>query len=75
MLWDVKSVKEEHEKLSKKVFPDLKIGMLHGKLPAKSGSASGGKLTKESVMSEFRDGKTDILVSTSVIVSVAMSGV
>lgn len=58
MLWDVKSVKEEYEKLSKKVFPDLKVAMLHGKLKPKE---------KEKIMGDFRGGKTDILVSTSVI--------
>ncbi len=64
----VKSVTEEYEKLSKHIFPDLNIGMLHGKLKskekdeimrnfsAKGGSASGGK-----------NKKFDILVSTSVV--------
>lgn len=58
LLWEVKSVKEEYEKLSKKVFPDLKVAMLHGKLAPKE---------KEKVMNGFRDKKTDILVSTSVV--------
>ena len=44
--------------------------MLHGKMPTSSktrrGLASGGK-SKEEVMRDFTDGKTDILVSTSVI--------
>lgn len=73
-VWDdVKAVKEEYEKLSKKVFPDLRVAMLHGKLPAKGGSppkdgqaASGGK-SKDEIMEDFKDGKTDLLVSTSVI--------
>ncbi len=64
---DVKSVTEEHEKLSKKVFPDLRVAMLHGKMPSKGGSASGGKATKEKVMEDFMNHKTDILVSTSVV--------
>ncbi|MDP2704060.1 MAG: ATP-dependent DNA helicase RecG [bacterium] len=55
---EVKSVKEEFEKLSKKIFPDLKMAMLHGKLKAKE---------KESIMKQFSNGTTDILVSTSVI--------
>ncbi len=63
---DVKAVKEEYEKLSQKVFPDLKVAMLHGKMPAKGGSASGGK-SKAEVMQDFQEGKTDILVSTSVV--------
>lgn len=57
-LWEVKSVKEEFEKLSQKIFPDLKVEMLHGQLKAK---------VKEGIMKKFREGKTDILVSTSVI--------
>ncbi|MEK7664251.1 MAG: ATP-dependent DNA helicase RecG [Patescibacteria group bacterium] len=58
-MWDdVKAVKEEYEKLSKEIFPDLKISMLHGKMKPKE---------KEQIMNEFRNGKTDILVSTSVI--------
>lgn len=64
---EVKTVKEEHEKLSKEIFPDLKVAMLHGKMPSGGGSASGVKTTKESVMNDFKDGKFDILVSTSVI--------
>ncbi len=65
---DKKSVMAEYEKLSKIIFPDLKIGYLHGKLKpsekeaimnrfsAKGGSSSGGK-----------NNEINILVSTSVI--------
>jgi ATP-dependent DNA helicase RecG len=73
LLWaEVKAVKEEYEKLSEKIFPDLEIDMIHGKIPAtrKRGrglaSAGGGK-SKEEIMSDFRNKKTDVLVSTSVI--------
>ncbi|MDP2696178.1 MAG: ATP-dependent DNA helicase RecG [bacterium] len=55
---EVKAVKEEYEKLSTKIFPDLKVGMLHGKLKAAE---------KEKVMSAFSGGDLNILVSTSVI--------
>ena len=55
---EIKSVKEEYDKLSKKVFPDLKIAMLHGKMRAKE---------KAEIMKKFGEGKTDILVSTSVV--------
>jgi len=54
----VKAVKEEYEKLSKEIFPDLKVGMLHGKMATKK---------KEKIMQDFKNKKTDILVSTSVI--------
>ncbi|KKR88951.1 MAG: ATP-dependent DNA helicase [Candidatus Wolfebacteria bacterium GW2011_GWA2_42_10] len=57
--WDnVKMVKEEYEKLSKKVFPDLRVLMLHGKMKAKE---------KNETMTRFNNRETDILVSTSVI--------
>ena len=55
---EAKAVKEEYEKLSKKVFPDLKVGMLHGKMKSKE---------KEKIMKDFKNKKTDILVSTSVV--------
>lgn len=58
-LWlDVKAVEEEYEKLSKKIFPDLRIAMLHGRLKPKE---------KEQIMNDFRARKYDILVSTSVV--------
>lgn len=57
-LLELKSVKEEFEKLSKKVFPDLKVVMLHGKIKGKE---------KDKIMKDFADKKFDILVSTSVI--------
>lgn len=54
----VKSVTQEYEKLSQKVFPKLRIAMLHGKLKSKE---------KEEIMKKFKQGKIDILVSTSVV--------
>ncbi|MBU3942830.1 ATP-dependent DNA helicase RecG, partial [Patescibacteria group bacterium] len=55
---EVKTVKEEHERLSKDIFPDLKLDILHGKMTPKE---------KEAVMLKFKNMKTDILVSTSVV--------
>jgi len=55
---DAKAVKEEYKNLSEKTFPDLEIGMLHGKMTPKQ---------KEKRMKKFKDGKIDILVSTSVV--------
>jgi len=43
-LMEVKAVKEEYEKLSKKIFPDLKISMLYGKMSSKE---------KEKIMTDF----------------------
>jgi ATP-dependent DNA helicase RecG len=54
---DVKAVKVEFERL-KKVFPKLRLGLLHGKLKAKE---------KTEILEQFKDGKIDILVSTPVI--------
>jgi ATP-dependent DNA helicase RecG len=48
----------EYERLSRDVFPDLKLGLLHGRLASAD---------KDSVMENFRSGKLDILVSTPVI--------
>lgn len=59
ILWaDVKAVQEEYKKLSEIVFPDLKVAMLHGKLKPKE---------KTEIMSKFKNGWYDIIVSTSVI--------
>ena len=55
---EVKAVKKEYEKLSKIIFPDLKVAMLHGKMATKE---------KEKIMKDFKSKKNDILVSTSVI--------
>jgi len=55
---EVKAVKEEYERLSKKVFPDLKVGMLHGKMKVNE---------KEKIMEGFKNKKIDVLVSTSVV--------
>ena len=54
----VKSVKAEHAKLDKEIFPELKVGLLHGKLKAAE---------KEKIMSDFLANRTQIIVSTSVI--------
>ena len=48
----------EAEKLQQEVFPKFKIGLLHGKLKNDE---------KEKVMKDFKDGKYDILVSTTVV--------
>jgi ATP-dependent DNA helicase RecG len=68
---ELKSVKEEYEKLSKKIFPDFRVAMLHGQMKSKekgkimSSFAEVASATKAGKATE--DKKTDILVSTSVI--------
>ena len=48
----------EYEYLSQNVFPNLRMGLLHGRMAAKD---------KEKVMQQFHDKELDILVSTPVI--------
>lgn len=55
---NVKSVKEEAERLSKNDFKNYKISTLHGKMKTQE---------KDKVMKDFLDGKINILVATSVI--------
>ncbi|MEF8846916.1 MAG: ATP-dependent DNA helicase RecG [Candidatus Paceibacterota bacterium] len=55
---DVKSVEEEYEKLNEEVFPDLKVGKLHGDMKNSK---------KERIMKKFKKGKLDIIISTSVV--------
>ena len=48
----------EYERLSGEVFPDLRLGLVHGRLKAEE---------KEGVMRRFRQGELDILVATPVV--------
>src|SRR5258708_2236325 len=54
---DAKSVKVEFERLQK-LLPHVKLGLLHGQLDAAE---------KERVMTAFRAGQIDVLLSTSVV--------
>jgi len=55
---DLKAATAEHERLSAEVFPDLRVGLLHGQMPGEE---------KDAVMRAFAAGEIDILVSTTVI--------
>lgn len=52
------SAVEEYERLQREVFPNYRLGLLHGRLKADE---------KESVMLQFQRGEIQILVSTSVV--------
>ncbi len=49
---------EEHNRLQQEIFPNHRLGLLHGRLRPDE---------KEDVMARFRDGEYHILVSTSVV--------
>ena len=53
-----KSAIQEHKKLDTQVFPNLRVGLLHGRMRP---------LEKEKIMTDFRERKLDILVSTAVV--------
>lgn len=55
---DVKAAVTEAERLDSEVFPELRVGLLHGRMkPAE----------KDEVMTKFRDREIDVLVATSVV--------
>ena len=56
--WDLKAVTEYARTLGEQVFPDLRVGLVHGRMKAKE---------KEAAMAAFTAGETNILVSTTVI--------
>jgi ATP-dependent DNA helicase RecG len=55
---DLKAATAEYETLRTDVFPDLRVGLMHGQLPADR---------KDEIMQQFVAGSIDILVSTTVI--------
>ena len=55
---DVRAAVEEHKRLSETIFPNFQIGLLHGRMSSQD---------KEEALSAFRDNKTQIIVSTTVI--------
>ncbi len=54
----MKAAEKMHGHLSREVFPGLAVGLLHGRLPAPE---------KEAAMEDFKLGRIQILVSTTVI--------
>jgi len=55
---EVKAAVDEAQRLQTEIFPNLRIGLLHGRMKADE---------KDAVMTAFRDGEYHIMVSTSVI--------
>jgi ATP-dependent DNA helicase RecG len=55
---EAKAAVEEHKRLQKTIFPDLRLGLMHGRLKSEE---------KEGVMRQFSEHELDIMVSTSVI--------
>jgi ATP-dependent DNA helicase RecG len=55
---ELKAAIDEYERLSKEVFPKLKLGLLHGRLSSEE---------KDDVMQRFHKNEVQILVSTTVV--------
>jgi len=55
---EARAAVEEHRRLQEEVFPDLRLGLLHGRMTAEE---------KEPVMREFYRGELDVLVCTPVV--------
>ena len=55
---DLKSALEMHNRLARQVFPELRLGLLHGRLSADE---------KERTMADFKAGRIQVLVSTTVV--------
>ncbi|MGB9199115.1 MAG: ATP-dependent DNA helicase RecG [Terriglobales bacterium] len=55
---ELKAAEQMHRQLREKVFPQLHVGLLHGRLDPD---------TKERIMREFQRGEIEILVATTVI--------
>lgn len=55
---EARAATTEHKRLQEEIFPDLRLGLLHGRMRSEE---------KESTMVLFASGELDILVSTSVV--------
>jgi len=55
---DLRPAVRMYEQLSRNVFPEFKVGLLHGRLPSEE---------KEGVMQQFKRGEVQVLVSTTVV--------
>jgi ATP-dependent DNA helicase RecG len=57
-LEDVRAAEELHEELSEEIFPDKRVGLLHGRMKAQE---------KREAMAAFRSRETEVLVATVVV--------
>jgi len=55
---DLRSALQEHQRLKTSIFPEFKVGLLHGRMTSAE---------KDEAISAFRDNQTQILVSTTVV--------
>ena len=55
---EAKAATEEYGRLSGEVFPDLRVGLLHGRMSSRD---------KEAALRQFGDGGLDVLVTTAVV--------
>jgi len=55
---DIKAATDEWKNLSKEVFPEFTVELLHGRMPSEK---------KQRIMNDFRKGRIDVLVATIVV--------
>ena len=55
---EARAATEEYERLSGEVFPDLRVGLLHGRMHSRD---------KDRILRTFGDGGLDVLVTTAVV--------
>jgi len=55
---DLRSAIDEHQRLQELIFPEFRVGLLHGRMSSQE---------KEEAINQFRDNETQILVSTTVV--------
>jgi ATP-dependent DNA helicase RecG len=58
MTMEAKAAESEYERIRTEVFPDLRVGLIHGRMKAQQ---------KDEVMTAMRAGEIDVLVATTVI--------
>jgi ATP-dependent DNA helicase RecG len=55
---EARAATDEYERLSGEVFPDLRVGLLHGRMHSRD---------KDRILRQFSDGNLDVLVTTAVV--------